>query len=122
MNIVSQADDIDYANGTETRADRTVRLEWDGAAVELDLTRQHIKEVDQLIGHLLRIGRPVKAHKQAPRGGSASRPNARGYLKGLRAWADALGRTTDYTTPGGHWSYPKALRQEYDAFLAGQAQ
>ena len=111
--VIALVDDVDNANGVHTPADGTWRMTWDGSTVELDLTIKHRQEIDNLVAHLFRIGTIVHEPKRRVN------PNSRGYLAGLRAWADALGRETDYRTESGHYYYPKGLRAEYDAHLAG---
>ena len=111
--IIALVDDIDNANGVHTPADGTYRLSWDGSTVELDLTKQHRREIDDLVAHLFRIGTAVHETRRP------QSPGRRAYLAGLRAWADALGRRSDYCTESGHYYYPKALCAEYDAHLGG---
>jgi hypothetical protein len=111
--IIALVDDIDHANGISTPADGTWRMTWDGSTVELDLTIKHRQQIDALVAHLFRIGTIVHEPRQA------RNPNRRGYLAGLRAWADALGRRGEYCTESGSYYYPKGLRAEYDAHLAG---
>lgn len=113
--VISMVDDIDHANGKATPADGTWRLTWDGSTVELDLTAEHRKEIDQLVAHLFRIG-TIVGKSAATRQDNQGR---RAYLRGLRAWADAQGRSDEYRTPSGGYFYPKGLREEYDEHQAG---
>jgi hypothetical protein len=115
MKAVLLIDDIDHANGIRTEADGTYRLSWDGLTVELDLTKQHAREIENLIAHLFRVGTIVGRSEQ----GKGSRKVTRSYNAGMRAWADANG--ISYRQAGtGKVSYSADLKKRYAEYLVSR--
>jgi Lsr2 len=122
--IVNFYDDLDLSERkTRVPAVRTVVIGWEGMTIELDLSLEHYKMVDDFMGPLLRAGRKVDV-------GGAEAPRhdlARGnYLRNLREWVRegnlknkaGNGWAYETNTGTGHTYYPTWLLQKYDAFLA----
>lgn len=76
---------------------RTVRLAVDEAVVEVDLSNQHIDELEEAIGRFLTAGRVISGPRQSDSPTSMSRPtpprqtNNRDGMKEVRAWARRQG-------------------------------
>jgi hypothetical protein len=74
------ADDLDGSP-----ADRTVRFGWQGVQYEIDLSTEHLADLEATIGRYLAAARPVTPRKLPAR---AKRESGRAaYLRRVRAWA-----------------------------------
>ena len=119
MKVIASVDDLDYAehDGKQTAATETRRLTYGRRRVELDLTAEHAKELDDLLERYLTAGR------QPPTTGT-SRPVAavpshakmsRAEAKALREWADAEGINYRPAGPDSGPYYSIDLRRRWAA-------
>jgi len=102
--VIVTLDDLDKADGQETRASITrqlVLIDLDSAgqvtsrqAVELDLTAEHSKALDALLAPYLAAGEPIGETPSRPKGPSKRRFNGRALTPETTAmldWADSQG-------------------------------
>ena len=143
-------DDLFMAEGVRVEAQRVdVPVQFGDFKGVLDLTDEHFTEVENALRSCLtalfaRENREAAAEKEVQR---KARPAARklvspldklcpypagtrerwDYLKGLRWWADSVGRGAEYKPPEGsakddnQYHYPKQLLLDYNAFLSDEA-
>lgn len=132
MKALVAFDDLDASNGVRTLADGTVRYE-----IELDLSTANSEKLKQDLAPWLAAMKHAKtAARPAPRPKASSTvippevekylPPARSkerrdYLRELRAWADAAGRSAEYATQYGDttYQYPLSLVLDYVKHLEG---
>lgn len=120
-------DDLDYAEGRKSAADRSVTLSLNGLRVELDLTWKHNTELEEFLEPYLTAGRKVAgSHSKAPTPGGDLREKRR-YNKGMKEFADARG--LEYTVgpakgphKAGKIYWPKKTRDAYAAHLRSLGQ
>ena len=117
--IVRAFDNLDK---TESEIDTPATKEdiligWRGKWVTLDLTDAHFAEAEEFIGRYIAAGETPERTDLAPRKRQSYRiaPGAREFYKGMRDWADEVGRT--YTTSTGKTYYNKQLRADYAKHL-----
>lgn len=115
-------DDLFLGRGEEVVAEhQSVPLALGDRRVELDLTDEHFKELEELLRPFLEAGAaPPPAVKPPP---PALDPKARkgtgrqqtAYNRGMVAYAKARGM--NYRSPDGKLYYSAKLRAEYAAYL-----
>lgn len=104
-----------------TGEDGTVILSLTG---DLDLTAEHADELMRDLAKWLSLFR----YQSEVRPVSGNLREARGYYADLRRWADAQGRSGEYTLKTAKGSQKKSyyhgkqLKQDYAAYLAGTLQ
>ena len=128
-------DDIDAANGHEVKAEHhDVELGWNGTVVTIDLSEANFRQLDNQLGHLLKLGTVVRKGKKKseakPVGPSVGRPGRRpkAYYDGLVAWVDAnritkkngSGKLAYESSDPERNEYPEWLIKMYDEHLAKQ--
>lgn len=112
-------DDLRYLAGELVPATRTEILTFAGKSVELDLTDESVGEIFAILQKLFDTGAPVQTDKQrrVMHTENGKRVSAVIYNRHLRAWAESVGRPVKRQADG-TYAYPKALRQDYAAYLA----
>ncbi len=133
-------DDVDALGGTKTRAAQTVKFAYRGKKYELELTDAHADEFDAAMDLWVKAahvpdatpgvaGRSAKSYlnhgpQDVPPGGQTRRQ----FRQAVRDWADANDKRDKkdpsrmaYLNPGGSFTYPTWLMQEYEAHLLEQA-
>jgi hypothetical protein len=129
--IIRTIDTIDFERdkSENTAQHEGVLVGWRGQWVKLDLSHDHYTEYDQLLGHLMKIGDPVRegSVSSRPRGKREKKNDRRPktYYDGLIRWADenritkkdGSGRPAYTGTIEGRNDYPEWLIKDYDRFL-----
>lgn len=120
MKVISSVDDLDFhQTGERVEATETRVVVLGRVRVELDLSEQHAKELDELLRPYLEAGQRTTATTPAP-----SRTGTRDYSynRAMRAWADAQNPPIRYRSDkGGKPAYSVHLRRAFADHLAQEA-
>jgi nucleoid-associated protein Lsr2 len=116
-------DDLDYARGIESPADRTLTIGLGGAQYDVDLSEAHATAVEEFLAPYLRAGRKIAAPGPA-HGAPGSLREARQVGREMRALAAELGDPLMWVKPNGHggYSYSRALRDAYAVRMGAAGQ
>ena len=109
--IVRILDDLDRTSDVLAEGGRTVTLGYQGEWVAVDLTRQHIDQLEKLVQIYFRVGRDSDGSPPAPLHGSGS-PSTRQFNADARAWGNDNGWPD--VQPG---KMPRALVKAYREHL-----
>jgi hypothetical protein len=121
-------DDLDARGGLRVAAAQTVVLEYRRRRVRLDLSDEHEAELAALLAPYLDAGVPEDTRPVTHLGFKAGSKEARDWHAGLRAWADAAGRSSEYQIAGRqpgskvNYRYPVSLVEDYQEYLISQAE
>ena len=103
-------------------------LELDGKRVRLDLTDGNYRDLYAVIKPWLEAGHPEDEKPKVGHSFAAGTKEAKDWYRDLRLWADSVGRSEEYRyyhrngELAKDFSYPKKLRDDYEAYLLSQAQ
>jgi hypothetical protein len=112
----------------KVQAAETVIVEYRGKRWRMDLSSGNAELLDAVLAPWLAAARPEDAPAEFHHGFKAGSAEAREWRAGLRAWADSVGRTSEYTvshTRGGsklNYRYPRDLERDYENHLLQQAE
>lgn len=118
--IVTNVDDVDWAEGITTKAEMTgIVLQLGNEVCELDLTDDHFSQLHSLLEPWFKIAHSagLKSPRHQP---SSGHHQNRARNKRMRAYADARG--ISYRTPDGKVQYSRKLQREFDAWEAEHGQ
>jgi hypothetical protein len=132
-------DDLDAAEGKRTRAAQTVKFSVRGKRLELELTDEHAAEFDADLARWVKAAHSPDAVpgtagprsrylKDGPQDVTPGGETRRQFRLAIRDWADKHDKRDRkdpsrmaYLAPGGSFTYPRWLMEEYEAWLLEQA-
>lgn len=121
---VKAYDDLDFhADGAKVEATETRYLGVGGRWVELDLTAEHAKALDEFVAPFMEAGHrpekpPAPGKASGALGGKIAEAHARNERKA--AWARAEGHSVTIRQAGGYY-FPAKTERAWEAHVAGLA-
>ena len=117
-------DDLSGKPATQTR---TIAL--DNVIVAVDVDDENASALEEFLGRFIAVGEPAaELRDRIYLPGSEAETDTRAYNASMRAWADSQGRGDGHKrgynqkAGSGAYYYTRALRNDYEAFLRGNAQ
>ena len=109
-------------SGKRVESEQVVIFEYGGKRWKLDLTNANAARFDTDMIPWINAAHPADAPQQARFGFKPGGTEARAWRRGLREWAELVGRGDECcsrTTPGGkvNWRYTPEIENDYQKHL-----